>query len=139
MPTYETKTDREKERRLVHLLSAKWKVFPMEFPEFARADYTLIKEGQGVALLEAKVRTIPMGEYQTTIIPEQKVQDLKTGCELFGLKPIFVCQWSDKTGWVNLNEATGSVRDVERHDRPGVSAPHLFIPISQFTEVRWEA
>lgn len=140
MTRYNTEEDDKKNLQLLGLLAAQWRYRPLEFKENSRADYALVDRDNVVQLfIECKIRTNPIGQYQSVMIPEEKVIKLRRAAEIFCTPARFVCQWTDRTGWVDLSKATGEVRVSGRKDRndPNDIKPHLFIPNEQFEEILW--
>ena len=142
--------DLKNEDRIIERVCKMWDCEAEKLSGFAYADFILLRgkvEGidQGVAFAEIRCRSVKKDDYDTIFISINKVMNMCKMSELTGLAPLFIVEWSDQAGFINLVDVepvgTGFPRRGNpRRDASGNSnkdEPVLLLKTSQFTHL-WD-
>ncbi len=103
MLTYENNTDFKNEERLANLLSEKWKCEMQRNKPLYAFDYIAHRGGIPTAFVELRRRSISFHKYPTVIVSITKFTSAKTHTDVTGLPCLFVCEWTDEIGYINLD------------------------------------
>ena len=142
--------DLKNEDRIIDRVCKMWDCESEKLSGFAYADFILLRgmiDGidQGVAFAEIRCRSVKKDDYDTIFISINKVMNMCKMSELTGLAPLFIVEWSDQAGFINLVDVeplgTGFPRRRNpRRDASGNSnkdEPVLLLKTSQFTHL-WD-
>jgi len=114
MPIYETSSDRKREANIVSILCCKWGCDAIMLPERSIADAMLTVD-QGVkALVEVKCRG---KEYDTYMISQRKINDLKMAADMFQVKSLVVVSFPDRICYFDSAMEPDKVEQGGRTDR----------------------
>ena len=135
---YESKEDLAKEEKVKALLEKKWQAILHKLPISYNYDYLVERNGHSSAWVEVKVRTNPMKQYDTMMVSLHKLLAGKHLTDTTGLPCFLVVQWTDATGFVNINECASTLKMGGRADRNDSQDrdPCLYIDIDQFQELK---
>jgi len=136
-PTYESKEDLAREGKVKALLEKKWQASLHKLPIAYSFDYLVERNGDSVAWVEVKVRTNPMKQYDTMMVSLHKLLAGAHLSQTTGLPSFLVVQWTDKTGFVNINDCGATLKMGGRADRNDSQDrdPCLYIDIDKFQEL----
>lgn len=136
---HETSKDKENERRIIELVSKKWKVDVRYTPVAYHMDGVLLNGNKVRAFAEARIRNNPRNQYSTYILSLQKYKYIVEIFNITGLATFLLVEWTDgihylkltnevfPLGWVNRKKST--LRD-ERDNEPCIE-----IPVERFSLV----
>lgn len=93
-PTYETKTDREKQYEVASELGARWNAEFQDLPHSYRIDYCAVRNEKIVAMVEVKIRSHFIQKYDTVMVSMSKWKELKQ-YEALGIPGIFAFRFAD--------------------------------------------
>ena len=135
---YETASDLANEDQVKTFLEAKWQATLHKLPISYNFDYLVERNGNSSAWVEIKVRTNPMNQYDTMMISLHKSLAGKHLTETTGLPSFLVVKWTDKIGFVNINECLHTLKMGGRSDRNDAQDrdPCLYIGIDEFQEFK---
>ena len=137
-PTYENQADAENERQLALLLENKWKCKMQRQMKYAQFDYVALRGKKIQAFVEMRHRNVPYDQYPTCFISLTKLlmaQNLKNVCDV---PCLFVVQWSDRTGYCNLDmkcEVEFSGEGWNRRNDPSDIEAIGLIPTDRFVMI----
>lgn len=104
MPRMETAKDKEREREARATLEQYWDLEVVERDEGAPTDWDIYKNGQLVAVADFKARHNPMGAFADVWLALDKWSALRDRqARLRAKRALFVVQWKDELGWVDLD------------------------------------
>lgn len=142
--------DLKNEDRIIERVCKMWDCDFEKLSGFAYADFILLRgmiDGidQGVAFAEIRCRSVKKDAYDTIFISINKVMNMCKMSELTGVKSLFIVEWADQAGFINLVDVepvgTGFPRRRNpRRDASGNSnkdEPVLLLKTSQFTHL-WD-
>lgn len=134
-PRYETDADLAREEAFSRIISERFKCTLQKLPIDMILDFVAIRDGVAVGFVETKIRTTPVGAYDSLLISVTKFQAADRLMKRHGLKSSLCVRWSDAWGFLDMATADrgpvsfGGRRD--RGDRRDVEAVFL-IPTSLF-------
>lgn len=142
---HEWDSDLDNEKRIVAKLHEMWSCESSKMQGFSYADFILTRGerdglAQGVAFCEIRCRTTPKDKFPTIFITLNKYKNMLMMSEFTGLKSLFVVQWSDQCGYLELtsdNEGTTfpkrrNPKGDDHHDEPCV-----LLSVANFTKL-WD-
>lgn len=134
-PTYENSGDEVNERQLASLLERKWQCQMQRQMKYAQFDYVALRGKKIQAFVEMRHRGVKHNKYPTCFISLTKLlmaQNLKNVCNV---PCLFVVQWTDVTGYCNLDmqcEIEYSSEGWNRRNDPSDIEAIGLIPIDRF-------
>ena len=134
-PTYENSGDEVNERQLASLLERKWQCQMQRQMKYAQFDYVALRGKKIQAFVEMRHRGVEHNKYPTCFISLTKLlmaQILKNVCNV---PCLFVVQWTDATGYCNLDmqcEIEYSSEGWNRRNDPSDIEAIGLIPIDRF-------
>jgi len=142
--------DLKNEDRIIERVCQMWDCEAEKLSGFAYADFILLRgkvEGidQGVAFAEIRCRSVKKDDYDTIFISINKVMNMCKMSELTGVKSLFIVEWADQAGFIDLcnDEPVGTGFPRRRNPRRDASGnsnkdePVLLLKTSQFTHL-WD-
>ena len=122
------------EDRIISYICRAWDCEAKKIPMHYVLDFAMLRKGKIVGFVEVKKRFNPVNKYPTSIIPFNKI--IKAN-ELYalGYQSIFLVEWDDSIGWVDLQQEPIKVTVEGRTDRgrPDDIQPMAHYSIEQFT------
>jgi len=100
---YETQADFSNEERLAKILADKWRCEMQRNKPLSAFDYIAHRGGKPTAFVELRRRSISFHKYPTVIVSITKFTSAKTHTDVTGLPCLFVCEWTDEIGYINLD------------------------------------
>ena len=137
-PMYETSEDLGREGKVKAILEAHWKAKLHKLPIAYKLDFLAEREEGTVAWIEVKVRTNAMRQYPTMMLSLSKFLIARQLTETTGLPSFLVVQWTDKLGFVDMNQISYTVAMGGRKDRNDSQDidPSAYIAIDHFQEFK---
>ena len=114
MPIYETTSDRKRESSVVSILCCKWSCDAIMLPKRSIADAMLTVDEGVKALVEVKCRG---KEYDTYMISQRKINDLKMAADMFQAKSLVVVSFPDRICYFDSAIEPDKVERGGRTDR----------------------
>lgn len=135
---YETSEDIAREEEVKALLEQRWQATLHKLPISYNFDYLVERNGDSSAWVEIKVRTNPMNQYDTMMVSLHKLLAGQHLTKSTGLPSFLVVKWTDKVGFVNINDCASTLKMGGRADRNDSQDrdPCLYIAIDQFQEFK---
>lgn len=136
-PHYENRKSLQKEHALAQGLEKRWECKLKKLPIKYMLDYAVWKNRQISAWVELKCRTITFEQYDEYMISLSKVMAAKDLSRNTGLKSFLVVQWSNKTAFLQLDNAPYKLRMGGRKDRndPDDIEPCCYFKLKDFTDL----
>jgi hypothetical protein len=136
-PHYENRKSLQKEHALAQGLEKRWECKLKKLPIKYMLDYAAWKNKQISAWVELKCRTIPFEQYDEYMISLAKVMAAKELSRNTGLQSFLVVQWSNKTAFLQLDNADYELRMGGRKDRndPDDIEPCCYFKLKDFTDL----
>jgi len=132
---YETSSDRGREEEFSFLLSEKFNCTFSKLPIRYGLDFSAVRDGRVVSFVETKVRTNPVGQYQTYMISSGKLIHADALTRATGLKCFLAVKWTDAWGYTELKMTPDSVISIggrsDRGDGQDIE-PVCLISLSRF-------
>ena len=100
---YETQADFSNEERVAKILADKWRCEMQRNKPLSAFDYIAHRGGKPTAFVELRRRSISFHKHPTVIVSITKFTSAKTHTEVTGLPCLFVCEWTDEIGYINLD------------------------------------
>lgn len=113
-PTYETSSDRKRETSVVSVLCCKWGCDAIMLPKKSIADAMLVVDEGVKALVEVKCRG---KEYDTYMISQRKINDLKMAADMFQVKSLVVVSFPERICYFDASMEPDMVEQGGRTDR----------------------
>mgnify|MGYP003133790855 FL=1 len=133
---HETKENFDNEQTLADFLAKQWNCTMQRQRKYAQFDFVALKGKEIKAYVEMRERKIPHDKYPNCYINAGKLLTAKSLTDLFNIPCLFAVSWSDRIGYVNLNQKFKMEFSAQywgtRTDPTDVEAIGL-IPISSFT------
>lgn len=139
-PILETSTDLAREQATIKLVESFWDVRAVKMKKFYHADYALTVGGDNrvKGFAEIKCRKTASGEYSTYMLSEEKIRWATQTHQLFKVPCFLVVAWSDRTGYVRIDDNKYNLflsGRMDEHDG-AESEPCVLIPVKYFKEVK---
>jgi len=138
---HEWDSDVDNEFKIVERLHDIWDCTSEKLAGFAYADFLLMRgevngyHSKGVAFCEIRCRSTPKDKYETIFITLNKYKNMLEMSRYTGLKPLFVVQWADQCGYVELTINNLGVTYPKRRSPRGRNhedEPCVLLPVSEF-------
>lgn len=114
MPVYETSEDRKREAGVANVLCSSWKCDAIMLPKKSVADAILMKDEDVKAFVEIKCRS---KEYDTYMISQRKINDLKSASTMFQVKSLVVVSYPNRICYFDASIEPDRVEQGGRIDR----------------------
>lgn len=143
-PIFINEDDQRAEREVAALIAAGFHCQVRSFGLLAPIDWYATRDERLVGLIEFKRRTHTRGTYPTVYLNTRKWLALTLGAIGLGVPAIFVVQWADACGYVNVANIDASVHRMggwTRMDDPSVNEvePVIDVPIDLFRSLKGTA
>lgn len=139
---FKTKQDTENEKAVASLVSEKFNCVTHAIADMSPVDWVFLRHGRVVGVGELKIHRGHFKEHPTAILNLRKWLALLLAGQGMAVPPIYVSQWSDWTGWVDVRKLDAhhvNVRMIRCKprgtDSPSNYEPCIMIPLEQFQEV----
>ena len=131
---YETPETIQNEDVLANRLAEKYHAKVFKTQRKAPIDRIFVSEGQLVAVAEIKGRNYGKDDFADAMIEVEKVMRLRLAADALGCAALFLCGWTDWSGWVDLRTAPYRVDKGGRSDRGDPSDDQVcaYVPITSF-------
>ena len=134
-PRYETEEDRSGETAVLASLCRRWGCSAKKLSDRYELDYLLLKERQGKAWLEIKIRTNEYDAYPTYMISFGKVLAARRLSQGSELPSFLLVQWTDCKGYTRLDDLKRFHVSIggrtDREDFQDIE-PVVYIPTQDF-------
>jgi hypothetical protein len=101
-PRYQTSEHRRREEEVAAKLAGRWGCMMHRTPDYDHVDYFAFREDRCVAVLELKCRDHHRTKFDTVYLSARKYVALLLMGTAQSLAPLFVVQWADALGYVNV-------------------------------------
>jgi len=131
--------DEQGEDAVARRLEKAWNIELYRFAPLATLDWWASKQGRLVALVELKRRSHEHGHYPTVFLSVRKWLALLLGATGLGVSPIFVVEWTDCVGWIDVRTVDASKVEIGGCHRKTKARsniePLITVPVSTFSEI----
>lgn len=142
-PIFATPEDRQAEHHIAELIADAWDCQIQPFGPLSPIDFYATRHGRLVGVLELKTRSHSRNRYPTVFLNVRKWLALNLAGIGLGVPAMFIVQWADGVGFVNVSCVDGARHVIGGCSRRVKSAtdvePVIEVPVSEFKPLRGPA
>lgn len=136
---WKTVEDDQREAEIAELLSAAWGCQLHKWGPYAPLDWWASRDGQVLAVIEAKSRSHASTDHQTVWLNWRKFAELGNVEERHGVKAVFVVQFTDGLFFVPWREIDGTQHCIggfrERFKSASDIEPMVEVPVASMKRI----